>query len=130
MPVPRENEKKVERAFEVIEKLEKSDNARNKEAEFAGKKKTAGRKDHDKSGLRIHFALDALVSESDTRQAGEKDLQSGSSKLIDIRFTVPYIWRIPVIGKTALKIVKHLQAEKYPESIRDILGSFRRDKNR
>jgi hypothetical protein len=129
MPVPRENEKKVERAFEVIEKLEKSDNARNAGAESA-KKKTADRKDHNKSGLRIHFALDALVSENDTRQAGEKDLQSGSSKLIDIRFTVPYIWRIPVIGKTALKIVKHLQAEKYPESIRDILGSFRRDKNR
>ncbi|RJP43661.1 MAG: hypothetical protein C4548_06870 [Desulfobacteraceae bacterium] len=129
MPVPRENEKKVERAFEVIEKLEKSDNARNVGAESA-KKKTADRKDHNKSGLRIHFAMDALVSENDTRQAGEKDLQSGSSKLIDIRFTVPYIWRIPVIGKTALKIVKHLQAEKYPESIRDILGSFRRDKNR
>lgn len=129
MPVPRENEKKVERAFEVIERLEKSDKARNAGAESA-KKKTADRKDHNKSGLRIHFALDALVSENDTRQAGEKDLQSGSSKLIDIRFTVPYIWRIPVIGKTALKIVKHLQAEKYPESIRDILGSFRRDKNR
>lgn len=130
MPAPRENEKKVERAFEVIEKLEKNDKARNAKTEFAGKKENAGRKEHQKSGLRIHFGLDALVSESDTRQSGEKDLQSGSSRLIDIRFTVPYIWRIPVIGKTALKIVKHLQGEKYPESIRDILGSFRRNKNR
>lgn len=129
MPAPKENEKKVERAFEVIERLEKNDKARQTEAESA-KKKTNDQKGHQQSGLRIRFALDALVSEHDTRQAGEKDLHSGSSKLIDIRFTVPYIWRIPVIGKTALKIVKYLQGEKYPESIRDILGSFRRDRNR
>lgn len=129
MPMPKENEKKVERAFEVIERLEKSEKIKNETSESA-KKKTAGKKDTEKSGIRIHFALDAFVSESDTRQAGEKDLRAGKSKLLDIRFTVPYIWQIPVIGRTALKIVKHFQSENYPESIRDILGSFRRDKNR
>ncbi len=129
MPMPKENEKKVERAFEVIEKLEKSDKTKNDDRESA-RKKTADRKEVEKSGIRIHFGLDALVSESDTRKAGEKDLMPGKANLLDIRFTVPYIWRIPVIGRVALKIVKQFQTEKYPESIRDILGSFRRARNR
>ncbi len=129
MPAPKENERKVQRAFEIVERLEETEKARN-----AGNASKSGvqatHKTHEKSGLRIHFGLDALVSERDTQDAGEKNLRSGRSKLIDIRFTVPYIWQIPVVGKTALKILNHFQGENYPESIRDILSSFRRDKNR
>jgi hypothetical protein len=129
MPAPKENEQKVQRAFEIVERLEKSEKSRSARNASGTGIKTA-HKAHEKSGLRIHFGLDALVSERDTRDAGEKNLRSGSSKLIDIRFTVPYIWRIPVVGKAALKILNHFQGENYPESIRDILSSFRRDKNR
>ncbi len=129
MPVPKKNEKKVERAFEVIEKLEKNDKDAN-HAAAAPKKVPRGRMAVEKSGLRIHFALDAMVSEDDTHKTGEKDLQAGNSKLLDIRFTVPYIWQIPVIGKTAMKIVKFLQPDRHSESVRDILKSLQRDKKR
>ena len=129
MTMPRENEKKVERAFEVIERLEKNDTAGNSAGETP-KKKPRERKAPEQSGLRIHFAMDALLSENDTRKAEAKDLKAGPAKLFDIRFTVPYIWQIPVIGKTALKIVKLLQPEQHTESIRDILRSLQRDKRR
>lgn len=129
MTMPKENEKKVERAFEVIERLEKNDTA-GAGADETLKKKPRERKAHEKSGLRIHFALDALLSDSDTRTPEAKDLKAGPAKLLDIRFTVPYIWQIPVIGKTALKIVKLLQPEQHTESIRDILRSLQRDKRR
>ncbi|MFO8112010.1 MAG: hypothetical protein R6T92_05815 [Desulfosalsimonadaceae bacterium] len=129
MPVPKKNEKKVERAFEVIERLEKNDKDANNAA-ATPKKVPRGRMETEKSGLRIHFALDAMVSENDTRKTGEKDLQAGKSKVLDIRFTVPYIWQIPVIGKTAMKIVKFLQPDRHSESVRDILKSLQRDKKR
>lgn len=129
MPVPKKNEKKVERAFEVIERLEKTDKAANNVVEVP-EKAPRGRKQTEQSGLRIHFALDAMVSEDDTRKTGEKDLQAGKSKLLDIRFTVPYIWQIPVIGKTAMKVVKFLQPDRHSESIREILQSLQRDKKR
>lgn len=121
----RQDEKKVERAFEVIENLErtskKGDSPKTSDSRKAGMKK--GR---EESGIRIRFSLDALISEKDTESSREKDLRAGRSNLLDIGFTVPYIWKIPVIGPTVLKIVKHLQAESYPETLRDILNSFRR----
>jgi hypothetical protein len=126
--VARQDEKKVERAFEVIENLDKTsgraDSHRSSDA-----KKTGMKKGKEESGIRIHFSLDALISEKDTETSRERDLRAGKSNLLDIGFTVPYIWKIPLIGSTVLKIVKHLQAESYPETLRDILNSFRRNKN-
>ena len=138
MPVPQKNEKKLERAFEVIEKLEKSDNAKNSpaagvEPNSAGKsesvrKTSVNRKNTHKSGIHIHLALDALISEDDTQKTGSKEMQAGTSKLINVGVTIPHIWKIPVIGRTALKIVRHFQVEKHPETIRDILCSLQREK--
>lgn len=138
MPVPHKNEKKLERAFNVIEKLEKSDNAENKspagvKPDSIGKpesvqKTPVDRKNNSKSGIRIHLALDALISEDDTQKTGAVDLHAGKSKLLNVGVTIPHIWKIPVIGRTALKLVKHFQVEKDPETIRDILWSLNREK--
>ncbi len=124
----RQDEKKVERAFEVIENLEKM-SGRSDSHKASDSKKPGVQKAKNESGIRIRISLDALISEKDTETSGEKELRAGKSNLLDIGFTVPYIWKIPVIGPTALKIVRHLQAESYPESLRDILNSFRRNKN-
>ena len=124
----RQDEKKVERAFEVIENLEKT-SKKGGAPSHAEQRKTGGKKGKEESGIRIHLSLDALISEKDTQTSQERDLRAGKSNLLDIRFTVPYIWKIPVIGKTALKIIRHIQEETYPETLRDILSSFRRNKN-
>ena len=124
----RQDEKKVERAFEVIENLERT-SRKGDSHKTSDQKKQGVKKGKEESGIRIRISLDALISEKDTETSPEKDLHAGKSNLLDIGFTVPYIWKIPVIGPTVLKIVKHLQAESYPESLRDILNSFRRNKN-
>jgi hypothetical protein len=126
--VARQDEKKVERAFEVIENLERT-SKKDDPHKPSDSKKPGMRKGKEESGIRIRISLDALISEKDTETSREMDLHAGKSNLLDIGFTVPYIWKIPVIGATALKIVKHLQAESYPETLRDILSSFRRNKN-
>lgn len=114
--------KKVDRAFEVIEGLEKSEK-KTTGAKKAEPRKKAGEKGK-RSGLQIKFSMDALISEKETSQ--EKNLRTGASNLLTFDFTVPYVWRIPVIGKTALKLVKYLQEEDNSESIRDILNSFKK----
>ena len=124
----RQDEKKVERAFEVIENLEKT-SKKGDSQKTSDQKKASMKRGKEESGIRVHLSLDALISEKDTETSRERDLRAGKSNLFDIRFTIPYIWKIPVIGATALKIVKHLQAESYPETLRDILNSFRRNKN-
>jgi hypothetical protein len=126
--VTKQDEKKVERAFEVIENLERT-SKKGDSPKTSDHKKSAGKKPREESGIRIHLSLDALISEKDTETSRERDLHVGKSNLLDIHFTVPYIWKIPVIGKAALKIIKHLQASSYPETVRDILNSFRRDRN-
>jgi hypothetical protein len=123
--VAKQDERKVERAFEVIENLERS-SKKGDSHKTSDQKKQGMKKGKEESGIRIRFSLDALISEKDTESSQEQDLRAGKSNLLDIGFTIPYIWKIPVIGSTVLKIVKHLQAENYPESLRDILNSFRR----
>ncbi len=121
----KDQQRKVERAFEVVERLEKREKSPKPPGPSPKGKKEKGL---NSSGLRVHFSLDALISEKDTKAAREGELHPGKSNLLNIRFTVPYIWQIPVLGKTALKVIKRFQSDDYPESIRDILDSFRRKK--
>lgn len=127
MTPSKQHEKKVDRAFEVVERLEKNEKKKTPSPESA-KKDTGKRSGGSRSGLQIQFSMDALISDKDTRASKEKNLRAGKSNLLNFKFTVPYIWSIPILGKTALKVVKSLQAEEYPESIRDILGSLKRKK--
>jgi len=128
MTASKQHEKKVDRAFEVVERLEKNEKKKNPASTKSSKKVTGKRPGGARSGLQIQFSLNALVSDNDTRKSREKDLRAGKSNLLNFKFTVPYIWNIPIFGKTALKVVKRFQSEEYPESIRDILGSLKRKK--
>ena len=127
MASTKKNETKIKRAFEVVDRLEETERKKAASAGVgasgAGKKQTGKR-----SGLQFRFSMDALISDQDTRAAKEADLYAGESNLLNFKITLPHIWKIPVIGKTALKLIKRVQAEEYPESIRDILNSLKRKK--
>jgi len=123
-----QNEEKVDRAFEVVEGME---NKGGEENSGNGKAKSAKsgpppQKGPGRSGVRVHFSMDALVSESDTQTSSDSKLRPGAAKLLNIDFTLPYIWRIPVFGKTALKMVRRLQRDEYPDSVKEILRSLRK----
>ena len=120
----RRQRKKVRDAFKIVEDL---DNYRERAAvkSCAAPEPAKDSKKGAGSGLRLRFGLDALISDSDTRAAKDETLQSGESRLMDIHITIPYVWKIPILGKKALGIVRNIQAQGYPESIRDILKSLR-----
>lgn len=127
MTVSKINEKKIDRAFEVVERLEKKEKDQTPDAcaELKKPKKSVPAK---RSGLQFRFSMDALISDQDTRATPSGDLRPGESNLLNFKITLPYVWKIPVIGKTALKVVRYLQAGDRSESIRDILSSLKRKK--
>lgn len=125
MTVSKINEKKIDRAFEVVERLEKKEKDQRPDAEPVKPKKQGSAK---RSGLQFRFSMDALISEQDTRGTRSGDLRPGESNLVNFKITLPHVWKIPVIGKTALKIVRYFQADDRSESIRDILSSLKRKK--
>ena len=127
MTATKSNDKKIDRAFEVVERLEKKekDQGPSSGAEPRKSKKQGPAK---RSGLQFRFSMDALISEQDTRATRPGELRPGESNLLNFKITLPYVWKIPVIGKTALKIVRYLQADDRSESIRDILSSLKRKK--
>ena len=120
----KKNETKVDRAFAVVDRLEENAKrvADSVETAVSEKKQTK------RSGLQFCFSMDALISDQDTRSAREDNLRSGESNLLNFKITLPYIWKIPVIGKTALKIIRRIQTDEYPESLKDILKSLKRKK--
>lgn len=120
----RRQQKKVREAFKIVENL---DNYRERAAvkSCAGPEPAKVSKKGVGSGLRLRFGLDALISDSDTRAVKGESLRPGESRIMDIHITIPYVWKIPVLGKKALGMVRKIQAKGYPESIRDILKSLR-----
>ena len=117
--------KKVEDAFELVDKLDQEEHLEQLEKE-KNIPKQAARKPESRSGLRVRFGIDALISDRDRQTADDKEIRTGESTLLDFGITLPYIWKIPVIGKRVLKLIKHMQKEDRPESVRDILRSLRR----
>jgi len=124
MATTKQNERKVERAFRVIEQLEEKEKKHEPKA-LPPDEDTEIEKRNKKSGLQIRFSLDALISDKDSKKSKEKDLRAGESNLLNFKITVPFIWRLPVIGKTALKIINRIQTEEYPETVRDLLNSLK-----
>jgi len=126
MASTKKNASKVDRAFEVVDRLEESAKrmADSAETVYAGTKPARKR-----SGLQFRFSMDALISDQDTQAAREDNLRSGESNLLNFKITLPHIWKIPVVGKTALKIIKRIQAEEYPDSLKDILRSLKKKKS-
>ena len=126
MTVSKISEKKIDRAFEVVERLEKKEKNENPGVQACETPKASKPAKH--SGLRFRFSMDALISEQDSKSAPAGDIRPGQSKLVDFNVTIPHVWKIPVLGKTALKIVRYFQTEDRSESIRDILSSLKRKK--
>ena len=124
--IARHHRKKVEDAFELVEKMENYHPGESEKTRQERKKDD--KKEAPRSGLRFRFGLDAFISDSDTRAADDTEMRPGKATLLNINVTVPYIWKIPFIGKTALRLIKRVQAQGAPESLRDILNSLRNKK--
>ena len=64
----------------------------------------------DRLGFRFHFSLDAVMP--DSKDQSDPDLQPNRSSLLDIGLTIPFFWKMPIIGGIAQKVVRNLKTLK------------------
>lgn len=119
------NDTKVDRAFEVIERME---NNEKKMSDVKHGKASQKKQSKKRSGLQFRFSMKALISDQDKQALSQEDFGAGESDLLNFNITVPYLWRIPVIGPAALKVINRIQSDDYQESIKDILKSLKKKK--
>jgi len=90
---------KVERAFEVIDQLDRGSTS----LEVPKTSKT------DDQGIHIQFKLD-LVRIEDVLELGKKEEKKENSIVID--FTIPYFWNLPIINEITKTVVRELKNMK------------------
>jgi len=90
---------KVERAFEVIDQLDRGSTS----LEVPKSPKA------DDQGIHIQFKLD-LVRIEDVLELGKKEEKKENSIVID--FTIPYFWNLPIISEITKTVVRELKNMK------------------
>lgn len=65
----------------------------------------------DRLGFRFHFSLDAVMP--DSKDQSDPDLQPNRSSLLDIGLTIPFFWKMPIIGGIAQKVIRNIRTFKF-----------------
>ncbi len=91
---------KVERAFEVIDQIDK-----NSPTEMEVHKSPR----QEEQGIHIQFKLD-LFSIEDLLDLGKKEDKKENSIVID--FTLPYFWNLPILNEITKTVVRELKNMK------------------
>ena len=92
-------EEKINFAFEVMDKIESSENTKAIEVQKIYPPLV-------EQGIHIRFKLD-LVSLDDFVNMGEKTNKQENSIIFD--FTIPYFWNLPIINEVTKTIVTELK---------------------
>ncbi len=97
--VNKPKEEKINFAFEVMDKIESSENTKAIEVQKIYPPLV-------EQGIHIRFKLD-LVSLDDFVNMGEKTNKQENSIIFD--FTIPYFWNLPIINEVTKTIVTELK---------------------
>ncbi len=111
----RNSSKKIDNAFEIMENIEKETSAE----KTSGKKAIGQRSNSTKSasplerlGFRFHISLDAVMPEKkDSKKKSQAPLKKSS--ILDIGLTIPFFWKMPIIGGIAQKVVQSIKTVKF-----------------
>ncbi|HRG47624.1 MAG TPA: hypothetical protein PLX69_21405 [Leptospiraceae bacterium] len=99
-PVTRSPKARVDKAFEVIDSIDK--NIQDKAIEL--KKVNAITPFEGSEGVHIRFKLD-LIRWQDFVDGGRSRTEDDS---IVVDFTIPYIWNLPIVGDMTKAVIKEL----------------------
>jgi hypothetical protein len=91
---------KVDRAFEVVDKIEKRDHVQALEVQKF--------QPPAEQGIHIRFKLD-LVNLEDILNIGNPENKEKKENSIVFDFTIPYIWHLPVLNEVTRTVVQELK---------------------
>lgn len=103
--------KKIDAAFQIMDHIEDHRNSPSRKSAArrspATDERTAAPSPR-KLGVRFHFSVDAVMPEPGPDDNTPADPTSNRSSLVDVGLTLPFIWKVPVIGGIAQKIARSL----------------------
>lgn len=109
----------IKSAFEIIETIEPT-NDQEEEIESESKSKKEETRDYaidlvskrKNPGFRINLSFDAIIPGERSTETNGRSVNKSS--LLNIGFTVPFLWRFPIVGGVIKKIVTTLQPSSHP----------------
>jgi hypothetical protein len=115
-PLSKDPDQKIDKAFEIMDSIDepsgpakrKTPVSRNRELEKVSKEVTPKRQ-----GIRFWISLDAVMPEQKKRHGDQRKKQENQSALIDIGLTLPFIWKVPIIGGIAQKVARNIKTIKF-----------------
>lgn len=112
----RNTSKKIDTAFEIMDHIqeETSTHIPSNEERISGpmdSKKSRSKK--ERTGFRFHISLDAVMPEKTTDSRNRSTLPVNESSILDIGLTIPFFWKMPIIGKIVQKVIQNMKTVKF-----------------
>lgn len=101
----RNSSQKIDQAFEIMDHIE-----RDTAAHTPLKEKKSPL---ERLGFRFHISLDAVMPEEKHKNRRQKENPVHKSSILDIGLTIPFFWKMPIIGGIAQKVVQNIKTLKF-----------------
>jgi hypothetical protein len=106
----RNSSKKIDNAFEIMEHIEKETSAEKTIGQRSNSTKSAS--PLERLGFRFHISLDAVMPEEKGNR-NKTAVPLNKSSILDIGLTIPFFWKMPIIGGIAQKVVQSIKTLKF-----------------
>jgi hypothetical protein len=112
----KKSDKKIDDAFQIMDHIEDDGNSASQGSGNRRPQAKNGRKATRKPrklGFRFRFSVDAVMPEPGSSKddtPASKDIDRSS--LVDVGLTIPFIWKVPIIGGIAQKLARSLKTIK------------------
>lgn len=112
----RNTSKKIDSAFEIMDHIqeEPSDPIRSDEERTSrpfDSRNTCLKK--ERTGFRFHISLDAVMPEKKTDRRNRSPHPVNKSSILDIGLTIPFFWKMPIIGGIVQKVIRNIKTVKF-----------------
>jgi hypothetical protein len=108
--------KKIDSAFEIMDHIQEETSTHIPSDEERTSRPFDSRKNNSKkerTGFRFHISLDAVMPEKKTDSRNRSPLPANKSSILDIGLTIPFFWKMPIIGKIVQKVIQNMKTVKF-----------------
>jgi hypothetical protein len=112
----RNTSKKIDTAFEIMDHIQEETSTHitsNEESTSGPMDSKKSRSTKERTGFRFHISLDAVMPEKKTDSRNRSPLPVNKSSILDIGLTIPFFWKMPIIGKIVQKVIRNMKTVKF-----------------
>jgi hypothetical protein len=108
--------KKIDTAFEIMDHIQEETSTHIPSNEESTSRPIDSKRSHstkERTGFRFHISLDAVMPEKKTDSRNRSPLPINKSSILDIGLTIPFFWKMPIIGRIVQKVIRNMKTVKF-----------------